>query len=217
MLERYSSDHFGSFSICPRTISDFLPGSQKRLVIFFSLTEAPLPDSTLTPPNTPKRTQNRPETEPNRAKRSRNGAKRSRNGPKSSFSGWDGRGVCRGKRISLEKTTYSLFQGGPGSVRFGYGLGMERFKRFRLSVLAVPLQKKGFVCVAVEFNRKGRFRFWFRFLENGSGGSGSAFGFGKNGSDGSGCRFRFVTCSFCHLEFVKEFPRFGRKISSKLS
>ena len=34
-------------------------------------------------------------------------------------------------------------QGGPppGSVRFGYGLGMERFKRFWFSVLAVPLQK----------------------------------------------------------------------------
>ena len=28
-------------------------------------------------------------------------------------------------------------------------------------------------------------------LENGSGGSGSAFGFVKNGSDGSGSRFRF--------------------------
>ena len=33
----------------------------------------------------------------------------------------------------------------------------------------------------------GRFR--FRFLKNGSGGSGSAFGFGKNGSDGSSFRF----------------------------
>ena len=32
-------------------------------------------------------------------------------------------------------------QGGPGSVRFGYGLEMERFKRFRFSVPAVPLQK----------------------------------------------------------------------------
>ena len=77
-------------------------------------------------------------------------------------------------------------QGGPGSVRFGYGLEMERFKRFRFSVPAVPLQKE-FFCVSVQFNRKGR----FRFLENGSGGSGSAFGFGKNGSDGSGFRFRF--------------------------
>ena len=28
-----------------------------------------------------------------------------------------------------------------GSVRFGYGLGVERFERFRFSVPAVPLQK----------------------------------------------------------------------------
>ena len=49
-----------------------------------------------------------------------------------------------------------------------------RFRRF--------LCKKGFFCISVQFNRKGRFRFWFRFPENGSGGSGSAFGFGKNGS-----------------------------------
>ena len=39
-------------------------------------------------------------------------------------------------------------QGGPGSVRFGYGFGMERFKRFRFSVPAVPLQK-GLLCVSV--------------------------------------------------------------------
>ena len=84
----------------------------------------------------------------------------------------------------------ALVQGGPGSVRFGYGLGKERFKRFRFSVLAVPLQKRCF-CVSVEFNRQGRFQFRFRFLENGSGGFGSAFGFRKNGSDGSGFRFRF--------------------------
>ena len=75
-------------------------------------------------------------------------------------------------------------------VRFGYGLGVERFERFRFSVPAVPLQK-GFVCASVQFHRKGRFRFRFRFLEDGSGGSGSVFGFGKNGSDGSGFRFRF--------------------------
>ena len=36
------------------------------LVIFFSLTEAPLPDPTPTPPNAPKRTRNRPETDPKR-------------------------------------------------------------------------------------------------------------------------------------------------------
>ena len=78
--------------------------------------------------------------------------------------------------------------GGLGSVRFSYGLGVERFERFRFSVAAVPLQK-GFFCVSAQLDRKGRFRFWF--LENGSGGSASAVGFGKNGSDGSGFRFRF--------------------------
>ena len=92
----------------PQKLANFGPLNQARkrhininLVIFFSLTEAPLPDPTPTPPNTPKRTRNGPETDPkrseNRAKRSPNGAKRSRNGPKSSFSGWDGRGVCRGR------------------------------------------------------------------------------------------------------------------------
>ena len=67
-------------------------------------------------------------------------------------------------------------------VRFGSVTGSGfRYRRF--------LCKKGFFCVSVQFNKKGRFR--FRFLENGSGGSGSAFGFGKNGSGGSGFRFRF--------------------------
>ena len=47
---------------------------------------------------------------------------------------------------------FCLFQGGPGSVRFGYGLGMERFERFRFSVPAVPL-RRGFLCVSVQFNR----------------------------------------------------------------
>ena len=63
-------------------------------------------------------------------------------------------------------------QGGPGSVRFGYGSGVERFGRFQFSVPAVPLQKS-FFFVSVQFNRKGRFRFRFRFLENGSGSSGT--------------------------------------------
>ena len=39
---------------------------------------------------------------------------------------------------------------------------MERFKRFRFSVPAVPLQK-GFFCISVQFKRRGRFR--FQFLE----------------------------------------------------
>ena len=66
-------------------------------------------------------------------------------------------------------------------VRFGYGLGLERFERFRFSVLAVPL-RRSFSCVSVEFNRELRFRFRFRFPKNGSGGSGSSFGSWKNGS-----------------------------------
>ena len=39
-------------------------------------------------------------------------------------------------------------------------------------------------------SQRGRFRFRSRFLENGSGGSGSTFGSCENGSDGSGFRFR---------------------------
>ena len=46
------------------------------LVIFFSLTEAPLPDPTPTPPNTPKRTPKRTEMEPNGAEMDRNQALR---------------------------------------------------------------------------------------------------------------------------------------------
>ena len=55
-------------------------------------------------------------------------------------------------------------------VRFGYGSGVKRFERLRFSVPAVPLQKR-FFCVSAQFDRKGRFWFRFRFLENGSGGS----------------------------------------------
>ena len=91
-------------------------------------------------------------------------------------------------RISTQRRRLNSIKNREAPVRFGYSSEMERFKRFRFSVLAVPLRKR-FFCVSVQFNRKDRFR--FRFLENGSGGSGSAFGFGKNGSDGSSFRFRF--------------------------
>ena len=47
------------------------------------------------------------------------------------------------KRGLLQKGS---FQGGPGSVRFGYGSGVERFERFRFSVPAVPSAKKVFLC-----------------------------------------------------------------------
>ena len=85
------------------------------LVIFFSLTEAPLPDPIPTPPNTPKRTRNRPktdpkqsqtepngaETEPNRAEMDRNQA--FRGGTGGGFVGVAGVGGCKGKRKSLGK------------------------------------------------------------------------------------------------------------------
>ena len=61
---------------------------------FFSLTEAPLPDSTPTPPNTPKRTRNG-------AKQTRNGAKKSQTEPK-----W---------------TEIKLFDGGTGGGFVGAG------------------------------------------------------------------------------------------------
>ena len=38
-------------------------------------------------------------------------------------------------------------------VRFGYGLGMERFERFRFSVPAVPLMRR-FLCASVQFSRE---------------------------------------------------------------
>ena len=40
--------------------------SSSSLVIFFSLTDAPLNDTTPTQPNTPRRARNRPETDPKR-------------------------------------------------------------------------------------------------------------------------------------------------------
>ena len=51
-------------------------------------------------------------------------------------------------------------------VRFGsvYGLGTERFERFRFSVPAVPI-RRGFLCVSVQFHRED--------------GSSSGFGFWK--------------------------------------
>ena len=88
-----------------------------RVVIFFSLTEAPLPDPTPTPRNTLKRTRNGPETDPkqtrNRAKRSQTEPKRSQTEPKwteiklfrvgqaGGFVGVGGVGGCKGKRKSL--------------------------------------------------------------------------------------------------------------------
>ena len=71
---------------------------------------------------------------------------------------------------------------------------MERFERFRFSVPTVPWGK-GFLRVSVQFTGMAR----FRFLKNGSDGSGSDFGSWKNGSDGSGFWFRFGSCAILHM------------------
>ena len=73
-----------------------------------------------------------------------------------------------------------------GRPRFGYDLGVERFKRYRFSVPAAPRQKPFSV---------------FQYSLTGKDGSGSwktapavlvlLSVSGKNGSDGSGFRFRF--------------------------
>ena len=78
------------------------------------------------------------------------------------------------KKIAL------LAQGGPGSVRFGYGLGMETVRAVPVFGSGGSSAKRGFLC--------------FSTVLTGKDGSGSAFGFGKNGSDGSGFRV-----FFCHL------------------
>ena len=46
--------------------------------------------------------------------------------------------------VEVHLVCFQVFREAP--VRFGYGLGMERFKRFRFSVPAVPLQKRFVPC-----------------------------------------------------------------------
>ena len=91
------------------------------LVIFFSLTEAPLPDLTPTPPNTPKRTRNGPKTDPKRSQTEPNGAETEPNGAEmdrnQAFRGGTGGGFvgvgwvggCKEKRISLHNSVCSQF------------------------------------------------------------------------------------------------------------
>ena len=94
------SENFGL--IFRSLISDLLDGPLAKrakairwtcVVIFFSLTEAPLPDPAPTPPNTPKRTRNGAETDPKRSQTDPNGAEMDRN---QTLSGGTAGGVCRG-------------------------------------------------------------------------------------------------------------------------
>ena len=86
-----------------------------RLVIFFSLTEAPLPDPTPTPANTPKRTRNGPKTDPKRSQTEPNGAQTEPNGAEmdrnqafrggtgGGFVGVGGVGGCKGKECHYSR------------------------------------------------------------------------------------------------------------------
>ena len=104
-------------------------------------------------------------------------------------------------------------------VRFGSGI---RFGDGTVRV--VPVFGSGgsstegvFVCFST-VSQRGRFR--FRFLENGSGGSGSTFGSCKNGSDGSGFRFRFgswATLKICTTKIPDTFLQRGRAKTSLVS
>ena len=100
--------------VAPSVVASLLWSSETSIVIFFSLTEAPLPNPTPTPPNLPKRTRNgaetdpkRSQTEPNGAETEPNGAEMDRNqafraGTGGGFVGVGGVGGCKGKRISLD-------------------------------------------------------------------------------------------------------------------
>ena len=107
-------------------------GDFSLVAIFFSLTEAPLPDPTPTPCPTPR---NGPETE---LKRSRTEPKRTEIKP---YIGWDSRGGglsgwrgggCKAKRKSLEILEKVLIvENKGGSYHFLSETGRIRFRRVR--------------------------------------------------------------------------------------
>ena len=76
MVEKHSSVAVAGISVRALLVL------QLSVVIFFSLTEAPLPDPIPTPLNTPKRTRNGPETDPKRSQTEPNGPERSQTEPK---------------------------------------------------------------------------------------------------------------------------------------
>ena len=88
-------------------------------------------------------------------------------------------------------------------VRFGCGLGMERFERFRFSVPAVP-RRRGVLCGSVQFSREDDSGSGFGSWKNGSGGSASAFGsWEKRFPD---LDLSFLFCFFCPFW---DFPDFS--------
>ena len=79
-----------------------------------------------------------------------------------------------------------------------YGSRMERFERFRFSVLTVP-PRKAPLCISVQVEGMARFRFRCQSLKNGSDDSGSDYSFWKRVPT-SGFRFWFCFCAILELE-----------------
>ena len=110
--------------------------------------------------------------------------------------------------IPREKNLFRV----PGSVRFGYGLGMETVRAVPVFGSGGSSKEGGFFCVSVQFQERTvpvavpgkrfqRFRFRFRFLE-------------KTVSDGSGFRFRFgswATLPFAEATAEKSASGSGRR------
>ena len=105
---------------------------------------------------------------------------------KSEASVW-GKSKCREAPVRFGSVTV---WGWKGSSSSGF-----RFWRF--------LCKRGLSVFQYSLTGRDASRFRFRFLENGSGGSGSTFGFRKNGSDGSGFRFRFGSWATLQMGALK--------------
>ena len=91
----------------------------------------------------------------------------------------------------MPRFEFTLCQEGHDSVRFSYGLCMERFTRFQFSVPTFALGK-GLLVTSVELEQKGTAPVPVAVPESGSVGSGSSFGFWKNSSDDSCLRYTHV-------------------------
>ena len=93
---------------------------------------------------------------------------------------------CLGLGATALKQRTSLVHNGPGSVRLRFG--GETVRTVPVFGSGVSSRKRAFLCFSqyITEPERGRFQFRFRFLKNGSGGSGSAFGSLENGSDGFG-------------------------------
>ena len=129
-------------------------------MIVFSLTEAPLPDPTPTPSNTPKRTLNGPEMDPKRTQTDPNEPEKDRNRPEMDRI----KRGCKGKRKSLPQSVraatftmpdlsenpglplepgFGAYQGWAQKIKVAFlGIGCFLFSFFFFAVLRSRKQNK---------------------------------------------------------------------------